>query len=226
MSETLVKERCNECQNSTNHEVLSIHKNDWGEDFSDDWGEIYDTTYFQQHYAILQCAGCGEIQFSYSSHSSEYPEDGWISISYPPRIARKKPEWMNDPFSAVPRDISITLEEIYVALQNNLPTLATIGTRTVLDMVMTNKIGDAGNFKEKIDRFAEKGHIASNLVDTLTNALDAGNASAHRGYRADESTIGKIFDIVEGVIHTVYILPSHSEPIKSKTPPKKSGKTK
>ena len=226
MSEKLVKERCNKCQNSTKHEVLSIHKNEWDEKIFDDRGAIEHVIDFAEHYATLECAGCGEIQFLRSSYCSEMSEYGWHSISYPPRIARKKPKWMSGLRSPVPRNIFTTLEEVYVALQNNLPTLATIGTRTVLDMVMTNKIGDAGNFKEKIDRFAEKGHIASNLVDTLTNALDAGNASAHRGYRADESTIGKIFDIVEGVIHTVYILPSHSEPIKSKTPPKKSGKTK
>ncbi len=226
MSEKLVKERCNKCQNSTKHEVLSIHKNEWDEKIFDDRGAIEHVIDFAEHYATLECAGCGEIQFLRSSYCSEMSEYGPHSISYPPRIAREKPKWMSGLRPPVPMNISSILGEVYVALQNNLPTLATIGTRTVLDMVMTNKIGDRKTFKKKVIDFAAEGHIASNLTDTLINALDAGNASAHRGYTADESTIEKIFDIVEGVIHTVYVLPSHSEPIKSKTPPKKSGKAK
>ncbi|SHL40013.1 hypothetical protein SAMN05216428_102279 [Nitrosospira sp. Nsp11] len=40
------------------------------------------------------------------------------------------------------------LNEIYVALQNNLPRLATMGVRALLEKIMISKVGDQGTFWE------------------------------------------------------------------------------
>ena len=80
-----------------------------------------------------------------------YDEDGYgySDVYYPPPVSRQKPSW----FEEIPYEIQCVMEEVYVALQAGSRYLATVGARTALDMLIIDKIGDAGSFKRRSGNF-------------------------------------------------------------------------
>lgn len=212
------KLHCNGCQQKTNHLIKAEHK------VSSDKEDYFS---WCNEYYIMQCMGCDSISFldQYGDEEmQDYTHEGEVvfytlDTVYPPRIARQIPSWFNE--LKEEKTLLNILTEVYTALQNNLSVLATQGTRTALDIVMTKKIGNTGGFAKRVDAFIAAGYLQKDLRQTLLDVLDAGSAAAHRGYQPDEQEISEIFDLVEGIIHAVYIMPKKAEKVKAKTPQKK-----
>ena len=179
-------------------------------------------------YYVLQCSGCDTISFleNYSdTEMYDYSHDGEMKYYnretiYPPRIARKLPQWLGN-LRFIEDELYDVLQEIYVALQNDLPVLATQGTRTALEIAMTKKVGDKDTFLDKVNAFIEAGFMQKDLKQPLLDALNAGSASAHRGYKPNNREISEIFDLVEGIIHAVFIIPQKAKSVEAKTPKRK-----
>ena len=64
-------------------------------------------------------------------------------------------------------------------------------------------------------------------ADTLDAAIEAGNASAHRGHNPSQKSVFAVLDIVEALLHKVYIDPMHQRErakaaatVQASTPPK------
>ena len=85
---------------------------------------------------------------------------------------------------------------------------------------MVEKVGDVGSFKNKLEKLVESGYLASNNIDILETALDAGHASAHRSFIPDVTNVNIILDIVENLIQ-VDILKEQSKDIKKTIPKRK-----
>ena len=117
-------------------------------------------------------------------------------------------------------DLYELLEEIYSALHADNRRLATMGARTLLDMVMTDKVTDVGRFDQKLDAL-EKEFITKKQREFLEAALDVGNAASHRGHRPTAKQLDQVMDIVENVIQQIYVLPSAAAELKKSTPPRK-----
>ncbi len=207
-----IKTYCNKCQGKVNHDVMACHEERWDDEKTGLWS--------LDEFLVVKCAGCEEAHFLHRNLFSEdcWPEDdpetAWSVEAYPPRIARRIPDWLDE----LDEKIADVLRETYTALQNDLCRLAVVGTRTALEMVIVNQIGDIGGFEQKVRQFAEKGFMAQNLVDPLLKTLDAGNASAHRGYAPDEKALADIFDLVEGIINSTCIIPIRSAAVHEVTP--------
>lgn len=207
-----IKTYCNKCQGKVNHDVMANHKERWDDDKTGIWS--------LDEYMIVKCAGCEETHFLRRNLFSEdhWPEDdpetAWVVEAYPPRLARRIPDWLDE----LEEDIADVLRETYSALHNDLCRLAVVGTRTALEMVIVKQIGDLGGFEDKVRQFAAKGFMAHNLIDPLLKTLDAGNASAHRGFLPDEKALADIFDLVEGIINSTCIIPIRSSAVHKVTP--------
>ena len=109
------------------------------------------------------------------------------------------------------------LQEIYISVNEKLFTLSLTGIRTLLDIYIVDKIGDVGTFKQKLDKLVAEGIITSSKAKVLEAAIDAGNASAHRGYRPDQETLFQILDIMENLLHSEIVDRSVNK-IKQSTP--------
>lgn len=96
--------------------------------------------------------------------------------------------------------------EINIAMINNLTALPTIGLRTLIDIVMVEKIGDVGTFNKKLEQFEKNGFATKNQIQLLAKVLDAGNASAHRAYFPNKEDIRTCVDVVKHLLHGIYIL--------------------
>jgi len=108
------------------------------------------------------------------------------------------------------------LQEVYIALDANTRFLAAFGARTALDMLIVDKIGDIGSFKEKLNKLESKGYIDSTERELLDAVTEAGNAAAHRGYAPDERLLSSVIDILESVFDRIYFKPERDKDLLKK----------
>jgi len=103
-----------------------------------------------------------------------------------------------------------------------------MGARTLIDMLMVEKVGDVGTFDAKLKQLEGMGVISSRNREVLSAALDVGNAAIHRGHTPDPDDVNAVIDIVENLLQAVYVLPGMAQRLRTNTPrrPKKGAKPK
>lgn len=204
---------CNICGHETRHYLIATKH----------WREIVDKdgesppVYIRYIYQFLQCRGCYYVTMR---RKTIYPEvlDGEIITEYfPPAVSRRQPTWSTQ----LPDPILQLLREVYLALHSDSQRLAMIGTRTLVDMAILDKVGDVGNFKQKLQALEDQGFIGKRNREILEAALGAGHAAAHRGQNYKVAEVNQVIDIVENLLQAVYILEKTAAAIKKVTPPRK-----
>lgn len=110
------------------------------------------------------------------------------------------------------------MQEIYRSLDADNKRLPMMGARTLVDMLMVDKVGDVGTFDEKLKKLESLGFISLKNRDLLNAALDVGHAAAHRGHAPQSHEVNAVMDIVENLLHAVYILPDMAESLTKTTP--------
>ena len=131
---------------------------------------------------------------------------------YPALTKRIKPDWYNslaDHYQSV-------LFEVYSAIDNELFFLASSGTRTALDQLIVEKIGDTGCFDQKVQKLVRENIIDEDEKEMLLAVIDAGSASAHRSYSPELSAIKHMMDILETIFYKLLIEPKKKEELKAK----------
>lgn len=129
-------------------------------------------------------------------------------------IPRQKPDW----FMQIPESPRDVLAEVYSAMSLDLRALPAMGVRAVIDVVCTKLIGDSGSFENKIKLLRNNGHITETDRTILSIAIDAGNASAHRGYVPSREDLTTLLDVAEHLLRAQYVLPEAAKKIKANTP--------
>lgn len=201
---------CNECGQTTKHTILcKDEETREPPGCSPDCGVYFVTTH-----SMVKCDGCGAVTMELVSWFSE--EDGTTEIYYPPRVSRKKPDWLYD----LPREYFPLLNEVYEALDGGNRILAMMGARTVLDLFINRKVGDCGNFKKGLDKLVAEHYLAKMSREAIESAIEAGNAAAHRAYNPSPDVLRTVMDIVENLIQHDVIVAS-AEELKSEIPARK-----
>jgi hypothetical protein len=96
-----------------------------------------------------------------------------------------------------------------------------MGARTLVDMVIMEKVGDAGTFEAKLKELEGQGFIGARNREVLAAALDACNATSHRGHKFESKEVHQVMDIVENLLQAIYVLERAAQKIKTSTPPRK-----
>jgi len=203
----ITKAPCNHCNRDTRHQVLSTRITSGSDDEAGfDWQDTYE---------MLECCGCETVALRWTNVFSENPEP--TVTYYPPPVARPTPKWM----WGLPTDVQSLMDEIYSALHANSRRLALMGARTVVDMLLLDKVGDPGSFPQKLERLERAGFVGRKNREFLGAALDAGSATAHRGFQPKKEHLGHVMDIVENLLQAVYILEEAANELKRATPARK-----
>src|SRR6266446_1156253 len=152
----ILKAACNKCLCETNHELLARRGCSWE----------HEDVQGVDNYEMLLCCGCESVAFRcVSSDSQTCDQEGnslETTVYYPPRVSRREPEWLVDLwFKQDQDDLYSLIKELYVAVHQEQRALAGIGVRTAIDMVMTAKVGDQGDFTKTLAEFQKKGFIAA-----------------------------------------------------------------
>jgi hypothetical protein len=207
------KAHCNKCGGERNHEVLHTEKASWLDEESRTAG--YET------YETLKCLGCESIKLRNISIYYDDNENETTINYFPPEIFRPKPSWIDYIYIFSDHFIKTLLKEIYIALQNNLPNLAAMGVRSLIEKVMIDKAGDQGSFKQNITQFEKLGYVSKIQREHLEAILDAGHATIHRSYSPTTEDVVTLVDIVEHIIKTIYLHENKIEQLKRRVPSRK-----
>src|SRR5215470_13935008 len=130
--QAITKIPCRVCHQETKHAVLAKHE-------TSDVTEVegYGEVSWRDIYEMLECRGCETVTLR---HTHVFSEDPDIDVRYyPPSVSRPMPPWKN---KLKDHKLRSVVEEVYAALGTDCRRLATMGARTVVDMVMTDKVGD------------------------------------------------------------------------------------
>jgi hypothetical protein len=203
--------RCNRCGHETRHGQRAVYRRT-REDDVEDFGRADE----HETVEILECLGCEQIIIRITFDHEAY---GNAEVFYPPLISRPAPRWKEK----IPTTIRAVLEEVYRALQSNSPRLATMGARTIVDLVIVDKIGDVGTFRQKLEALESQGFVGGKNREFLAAALEAGSAAAHRGLALDSGELNHVMDIVENLLEAVYVLEDAAATLRKKTPPRQQG---
>lgn len=229
---------CNKCRRKTLHRLLKTTSDErigeYGEDVWDpDSGDIPSCIFFD----MLECCGCRDAVLRRTLHCLD-PEvhrrmggagvvdaDGNVADDvryFPPAVVRDPPKWR----FKLPLEIRELLEEVYKSIDAENLRLPMMGARTLVDMMILEKIGDVGGFKEKLKEWEKRGFVSSRDREALYVALEVGNAAAHRGHAPTKSEVHDVMDIVEAMLVAVYVFPEVAQGLKKTTPARPSRQPK
>jgi hypothetical protein len=228
---------CSSCKGDRNCEILGHHRQR-GED-----GDGY--YQWVTEWFVLACRGC-DFTFaqSVSTNSEDYSdyidELGEHQVEHhetiktlPARSKRERPGWFSH--DIVESDFENTnaldasLKELYGALDHDLLVLASIGTRTSFDIAAEILgVDSSKTFEQKVSALVEASLIKESEREHIAFLIDAGSASAHRGWQPGLSDLNTIMDVLEDFIYNSFVLPSRKKASaekvakhKAKVPPKK-----
>ena len=105
-------------------------------------------------------------------------------------------------------------KETTEAFDANIRTLAGGGLRATVEAIcLNNKITD-GNLQNKIDELAKRNLLTTAQAELLPEERYIGNAALHELETPSAEDIEDGLGIVEGLINTIYILPSKAKRLK------------
>jgi hypothetical protein len=192
---------CRECGQSTWHNVVasvSREEIEVEQREPEEFGPICSDNVYE----LLQCCGCECVTMRQSSTCEDVFHGQTIVRHFPPATARRRPEWEGK----LPSPAQFLIREVYDALHSGGLRLAVMGARTLVDMAILDKVGDVGTFHEKLIKLESEGFVSKRNREVLNAALDAGNATAHRGHKFKAAEVNQVMDIVENLLQAIYVL--------------------
>jgi hypothetical protein len=214
-----IKTHCFNCDKVTLQDTLFndhelgpreiVLRNEEGDKSESVWEVVADI------WIISKCRGCEKKNFTHILRHSPDTQADQV-FHFPKKPIRKVPNWI----MKLHIKYAEILREIYTSINEGLLVLSLTGIRTLLDIYIVNKIGDAGTFKQKLNKLVTEGIITPAKATVLETTIDAGNASAHRGYKPDRETLFQILDIMENLLQSE-VVDRAAEQIRQKTPSRK-----
>jgi hypothetical protein len=91
--------------------------------------------------------------------------------------------------------------EVYAALDADNRRLALMGARAMLDLFMSDEVGeDVRGFTRKLAILLKNRYITETQKSFMEAAINAGNAAVHEGYKPSLDDLHGILDIVENLL--------------------------
>lgn len=227
-----IESHCNKCGPDITHNILSSFEKKWEETIHHH-GNSFDVN-GAVTYLVLECAGCKEIHTrkdSWDSEGVDYENETYeITYEYnPPRIFRKKSEWMErDEFKiACPAQIQALFDEAYICMQNECPRSTAMAIRATLEEIMIQKIViDQGNFPSNLNAFMAYGFLSTRNLTILKTVLETGHSSIHRAFEPAQDDLILCLDIAEQIAQMIYVHDEQAKKLKDRLPPRNGMKSK
>ena len=146
---------------------------------------------------VYQCKGCERIRIFYVEDiPSKDPEYVPKEYQLPKKLKHSQPNWFKD----IHIDYFELLGEIYSNLNNENYISFAICCRTLVDTILTDKIGDIGGFERKLNEYKSQDFITNTQKEILKFLINVGNASAHRAYKPSEDIATTLLETVEYIL--------------------------
>ncbi|MER8762637.1 MULTISPECIES: DUF4145 domain-containing protein [unclassified Mesorhizobium] len=233
---TKLKAFCSNCRGDRNCDVAGYHS-----ERGEDGGGNYQ---WHTGWYLLVCCGCEHVfaqsistdsesyYYDYNSQGEQEAVHEETIRTWPAKFKRERPEWFI--VNGIATDIEgvvlldQSLSELYGALDHDLKMLAAIGVRTSFDIAAEILGIDAGlPFQQKLDNMVTRKLIKDSEREHLDVLIDAGSASAHRGWRPSVDDLDVLMDTLEGFIYDSFVVPTRKKAaaakiarMKAKVPPR------
>lgn len=237
-----LKAHCGECGGLRNCDIRGHYVESGGDD--------YVGIHWRKEWYLLVCKGCEHVFAQYVATNSE-DIDYWFDArgnevsqyaetvrTWPARAKRKAPDWFSNQYIEADDLIDTSLvdaalKELYGALDADLLVLGSIGVRTSFDVAAVALGVDAElSFNEKTAALEHQKHILEADKDKIQLLVEAGSASAHRGWKPTPEDLSGLMDVLEEFIFNSFVAPARKrakaanlEKIKASVPTR-SKKTK
>lgn len=163
------------------------------------------TSYSWHMFHAIECVRCGVISFVDRLWVHPGPMMGDATVEnedfWPPQPFRKIPDWV----STLTQSQQDLLKEVYVAADHHLFTVATMGLRSVIDLALSDLVGDIGGFEQKLKNAISNNLINSKFQEPLAAVIDAGHAASHRGHMHDANSFDLLISMIERLLHRIYV---------------------
>lgn len=216
---------CASCgQESRKHRILHEKVVNWTD-------EPYGPTLSKEFHRFVECMGCEGTKYVISTLDCQgydaEEENFKVYPDAPGTVVRRRPAISSDEGKMlIPDSVWKIYKETIEALNANIRTLAGGGLRAVVEAIcLDNKIAE-GNLQKKIEELSKQNLLTRAQVDLLHEERYLGNAALHEMATPSAQDIDDGLGIVEGLINTIYILPSKAKRLKDRRetkgkPPKK-----
>lgn len=220
------KTHCTRCGGVRNCDILGHH------------AESEDEGHFAWHkdWYLLRCRGCdyvfaetvytdSEDLYYENGPDGQYTENVETVRTWPARGKRDRPDWFKGSVTNLRLlDLWPVLREVYEALDADLNVLAAMGMRIAFDRAAELRgVDPAISFEEKLKGLFEKKADR----DRLETLVEAGSASAHRGWRPETDDLNTMMDVLEQFVHEQFVAPVRQQRLdkrvaamKAKVPPR------
>jgi len=190
----------------------------------------------REYHRFVECMGCEAAKYVISTldlqNYDEYerPEETNFIVhpDAPGAAVRRRAAIINDD-GLVPEAVWKMYCKTIEALNANIRTLAGGGLRAVVEAICIDKKITDGNLQKKIEELAKQGLLTATQTELLHEERYLGNAALHELDTPSADDIEDGLGIVEGLINTIYILPSKAASLKKRreskakpAPPKKN----
>jgi hypothetical protein len=126
----------------------------------------------------------------------------------------------------IPEAVWKLYRETNDAVNSNIRTLAGGGLRAVVEAICLDKKISSGNLQQKIETLANQGFLTKTQAELLHEERYLGNAALHELATPSAQDIEDGLGIIEGLINTIYVLPSKAARLKKRREAKKPKMTK
>lgn len=182
--------------------------------------------YAMEFHRFVECLGCERTKYVVSTLECMAPDaeehNFKIYPDAPGTTVRRRPLISSDDASGgelemlVPGAVWKMYKETMEALNANIRTLAGAGLRAVVEAICLDKrIGD-GPLHRKIGDLAKQNLLTTAQADLLHEERYLGNAALHELATPSVQEIEDGLGIIEGLINTIYILPSKAKRLKDR----------
>jgi hypothetical protein len=147
---------------------------------------------------------------------------------WPALLRRREPQWLNALSDDAFDHLRLVLDELYGALNSGLPILAAIGVRTCFDVASELcGIDESLSFQNKLIELAKQSKIDEAEKIRLEVLVDAGGASAHRGWQPSDQELDTLVNLLENFLFEGFVKPltgtrltKEAAALKAKVPPR------
>lgn len=170
-------------------------------------------------YNIFQCKGCGSYFFGLERHSLLQDDDVYFQYFPGTSLVKTDERIVQSLCDDDLIQILSLYSEIVSAINNNMPQLASLGIRTLVDRIAIDNTDSNVNFSKNLNNLHSKGLISLPQQNALRSVLDVGDGVTHRGHVPSMSDVQGALNIVEDLMKVLYLHKSMAKRIMQNVPP-------
>jgi len=169
----------------------------------------------QEFHRFVECMGCGSIKYVFSKQWLDLDwdvEENVVGV-YPDGSAdqQKRGQALDLDEIDLPDKVQRMYLETIKATSVGIMTLAAGGLRATVEAICRDKGVNGGSLENKIDELERLQFLTPSQAELAHEERYLGNAALHELEMPSRQSVEDGLQIVEGLINTIYILPSKAE---------------